>query len=70
MVVGGCAVDCRCVWWLTLMRAALSVEVVLCHALRFVSREARAAAVRLSWFAVWRFEALWGRGWHVGALWA
>ena len=28
------------------------------------------AGVRLSWFAVWRFEALWGRGWHVGALWA
>ena len=61
MVVGGCAVDCRRVWWLALMRAvraALSVEVVLCHVLRFVSREARAAAERLSWFAVWRFEAM------------
>ena len=50
------------------VRAALSVEVVLCHVLRFVSREARAAGVRLSWFAVWRFEAMWGRGWHVRAL--
>ena len=28
------------------------------------------AGVRLSWFAVWRFEAVWGCGWHVGALWA
>lgn len=28
----------------------------------------RVAAARLSRFAVWRFEALWERGWHVGAL--
>lgn len=49
-------------------RAALAVEVVLCHMSRFVSREARDAAVRLSWFTVWPFEALSGGGWHVGAL--
>lgn len=34
----------------------------------FVSRDRANAAVRLSWFAVWRFEALWERGWHAGAL--
>ena len=49
-------------------RAALSVEVVLCHMSRFVSREARDAAARLSRFTVWRFEALWEYWWHVGAL--
>ena len=35
---------------------------------RFVSREACVAAARLSRFAVWRFEALWERWWHAGAL--
>lgn len=43
------------------VRAALSVEVVLCHMSRFVSREARDAAAHLSRFTVWRFEALSGR---------
>lgn len=49
-------------------RAALAVEVVLCHMSRFVSREACTETVRLSWFTVWPFEALWERWWHVGAL--
>lgn len=49
-------------------RAALSVGVVFCYVSRFVSCEVCVVAVRLSRFAVWRFEALWGRGWHVGAL--
>ena len=49
-------------------RAALAVEVVFCHVSRFVSREACAETVRLSWFTVWPFEALLGGGWHVGAL--
>lgn len=49
-------------------RAALAVEVVLCHMSRFVSREACTETVRLSWFTVWPFEALSGGGWHVGAL--
>lgn len=42
-------------------RAALAVEVVLCHMSCFVSREARGAAAHLSRFTVWRFEALSGR---------
>jgi hypothetical protein len=49
------------------MRAALSAEVVLCHMSRFVSREARDAAARLSRFTVWRFEALSG---HNPCVWA
>ena len=49
-------------------RAALAVEVVLCHMSRFVSREACTETVRLSWFTVWPFEALSGGGWRVGAL--
>lgn len=49
-------------------RAALAVEVVLCHMSRFVSREACTETVRLSRFTVWPFEALSGGGWHVGSL--
>lgn len=48
-------------------RAALSVEVVLCHMSSFVSREARDAAARLSRFTVWRFEVLSG---HNPCVWA
>lgn len=48
-------------------RATLSVEVVLCHMSRFVSREARDAAARLSRFTVWRFEVLSG---HNPCVWA
>lgn len=38
------------------------------RAVCFVSRDRANAAVRLSRFAVWRFEALWECWWHVGAL--
>lgn len=49
-------------------RAALAVEVVLCHMSRFVSRDRANVAARLSRFTVRRFEELRRRGWHVGAL--
>ena len=48
------------------MRGASVSARVWWRVLRLV--RPRVASVRLSRFAVWRFEALWEYWWHVGAL--